>query len=80
MVNLSKGWNLVQPANVDYILEPRRRANAAVFNNQNSFLIVGGYTYNQTTLQNQTIVYHANNNTWETLSNYTDSEGRTSQM
>jgi hypothetical protein len=80
MINLAKGWNLVQSKNIDYVLEPRRRAHAAVFNNQNSLLIVGGYTYNQTTLRNQTIAYHADTNTWETLSSYTDSQGRASQM
>lgn len=80
MVNLAKGWSLVVPNNPDYVLEPRRRANAAISNNQTSLLILGGYTYNHTTLQNQTIMYHTNTNTWETLSNYTDSQGRISQM
>jgi hypothetical protein len=79
MINLAKGWNTVIPSNPDYALEPRRRSNAVVFN-QNSLLISGGYTLNQTTLRNQTIVYHADSNAWETLSNYTDNQGRVSQM
>ncbi|KAL9560294.1 hypothetical protein MBANPS3_000021 [Mucor bainieri] len=71
MINLAKTWNLINYTNTEYILEDRRRANSAVYNN-NSLFITGGYTYNGTMITNQTIVYNRDTNTWQTLSTYAD--------
>ncbi|KAF1806423.1 hypothetical protein FB192DRAFT_1294347 [Mucor lusitanicus] len=71
MINLAKTWNLINYTNTDYVLEDRRRANSAVYNN-NSLFITGGYTYNGTMITNQTIVYNRDTNTWQTLSTYAD--------
>ncbi|KAK4509886.1 uncharacterized protein ATC70_007190 [Mucor velutinosus] len=71
MINLAKTWNLINHTNTRYVLEGRRRANSAVYNN-NSLFITGGYTYNGTIITNQTIVYNRNTNTWQTLSTYAD--------
>lgn len=71
MINLAKTWTLVNYSNSDYVLEDRRRANSAVYNN-NSLFITGGYTYNGTMITNQTIVYNRDSNTWQTLNTYAD--------
>lgn len=71
MINLAKTWILINHSNTDYVLEDRRRANSAVYNN-NSLFITGGYTYNGTMITNQTIVYSRDSNTWQTLSTYAD--------
>ncbi|CAO3611277.1 unnamed protein product [Mucor fragilis] len=71
MINLAKTWSLINYTNIEYVLEDRRRANSAVYNN-NSLFITGGYTYNGTMIKNQTIVYNRDTNTWQTLSTYAD--------
>ncbi|GAN07072.1 hypothetical protein MAM1_0147c06562 [Mucor ambiguus] len=71
MINLAKTWNLINHTNTEYILENRRRANSAVYNN-NSLFITGGYTYNGTMITNQTIAYNRDTNTWQTLGTYVD--------
>lgn len=81
MINLAKEWNVVYAANNEsYALEYRRRSNSVVYNNGNSFFITGGYSFENESFVNQTIAYHVNTNSWETLNTYTDNQGRKSQM
>ncbi|CEP09085.1 hypothetical protein [Parasitella parasitica] len=73
MINFAKTWVQIKYANTDYVLEDRRRANSAVYNN-NTLFITGGYTYNGTMITNQTITYNRDTNTWQTLSTYSDAK------
>lgn len=56
MIDLAQTWILINHTNTDYIIERRRRASSAVYDN-NLLFITGGYTYNNISLRNQTIVY-----------------------
>ncbi|KAL9556374.1 hypothetical protein PS6_002361 [Mucor atramentarius] len=79
MINLAKTWNLINYTNTEYVLEGRRRANSAVYNN-NSLFVTGGYTYNGTMITNQTIVYNRDENTWRTLNTYVDTSSNSTRQ
>ncbi|KAI8379309.1 uncharacterized protein BYT42DRAFT_613630 [Radiomyces spectabilis] len=60
-------WEVVNPGNTSFQLEPNMLFSTTVLNN-NSYLIDGGLGYNNgTSLVNRTTVYHADTNVWESL-------------
>lgn len=76
--SIAQNWSLVNHSNSEYTLERRRKATSTTYGN--ALFITGGYSYGTTVLDNQTIAYDRDSNTWRTFNNYTTPGGFVRQV
>jgi hypothetical protein len=76
LAQIGAQWNTITSSN-NFVSEKSRTAAGIGFNN-NTLVIQGGYSY--TKLVNVTVAYHADLNTWETLTPYATPSNEVNQM
>ncbi|KAI8367172.1 hypothetical protein EDC96DRAFT_543909 [Choanephora cucurbitarum] len=77
--NLNDQWEPASPATNNIKFGKRVLSQAVALPDGKSLMIQGGYSFQNTTFEDQTIIYSAESNAWSKLPNYVDSQNNIKQ-